>query len=93
MTGKLSVISAALAALTVAVAGIYWFTAGGTLAVAADLLVRAAGVLWILGIGFTAASGIAILAISRGESPRLPFIVIGAEILGFLFMILAIALS
>lgn len=94
MTGKLGIISAAVATLTLAVAAVYWFSdTGQSLSIAGDLLVKATEVLWIFGVGFTIASGLAVLAIARGEPRALPFGVITADILGFVFMILAIALS
>jgi hypothetical protein len=90
----ISIISACLSLATIAAGAAYWCVGSAeTLAGGVDVLTTAVGVFWILGIGFTFASGLAILALIRGEPRMIPMSVIIGESLIFLFFIIGIALS
>ena len=90
----ISIISGCLSLTTIAAGAVYWFVGSAqTLAGGLDVLTTAVGVLWILGIGFTFASALAIAALLRGEPRTIPMTVIIGESLLFLFFIIGIALS
>lgn len=91
----IGIISACISAATTVVAAIYWFAGSPaeSLAIGVEALAKTIAIFWILGIGFTIASTVAIIALLRGEPRGLPMIVIVAESLLFAAIIISLAVS
>ena len=77
------------------VAGVFGFawSPAESLVVGADVFAKAIAVFWIMGIGFSLASTVAIVALLRGEPRKLPIAVIAVESLLFVLIIVGLALS